>query len=305
MNKELLNIGQIFVKNTDIKRDRPEWFKKNLAPAGQTRLVSQTVHHQVLNTVCQSAQCPNKQECWAKNTATFMILGNTCSRFCRFCAVSHGEPSALDCAEPERVADAIQKLNISHAVVTSVTRDDLLDEGAHHFNKVISEIKKTTPSITIEVLTPDFHGRKELIKIVLESSPDVYGHNLETVERLTSHIRHRASYSCSLSVIQSVKELKPDIVTKSGIMVGLGETEDDIIKTMDDLLNVGCDILTLGHYLRPTREQLPVVKYYSLEDFIRWQEIAISKGFKYVVSHPMARSSYHAEEAYRQVKKTK
>jgi lipoic acid synthetase len=279
----------------------PQWLKRNLAPADSDRQIHKQLNKMKLHTVCESALCPNRQECWASGTATFMILGDSCTRNCRFCSVKHGGMSAPDSEEPAKLVETVKTLGIRHVVITSVTRDDLPDEGAGHFAQCLTLLKKSLPDVRLEVLVPDFNGREELIRTVIQARPDIYSHNLETVERLTPQVRSRARYSVSLETLAIAKKINPDIYTKSGLMVGLGESITEIEKTMDDLMAVSCDILTIGQYLRPTLEQLPVVKYYNLEEFKVLEEKGTSKGFKQVVAAPLARSSYHAEKVFQQI----
>ena len=274
----------------------PDWLKRNLAHAGNDTKVAKTIANLKLNTVCSSAICPNKQECWSRGTATFMILGDFCTRDCKFCAVGHGKPAQVDPSEAERLAKAIKFLDLKHVVITSVTRDDLPDQGSRHFARVINTIRKSCPQTNIEVLIPDFSGNIEYLKNVTEARPYVLTHNVETVQKLTPIIRYKADYKTSLKVLKNARELLKYSFVKSGIMVGLGETIEDLEKTMDDLRESGCDILTIGQYLRPTKKQVPVVKYYSLEEFALMEKMGIKKGFHQVVSTPLARSSYHADE---------
>nr|WP_240951388.1 lipoyl synthase [Caldanaerobacter subterraneus] len=247
-----------------------------------------------LNTVCQSANCPNMGECFARRTATFMIMGNICTRNCRFCAVEKGHPQPLDEEEPGRVAEAARRLGLKHVVVTSVTRDDLPDGGASHFAKTIYELKKL-PGVTVEVLVPDFMGNEEAIRTVVEAKPDVINHNVETVPRLYSRVRPKADYIRSLNLLKKVKELDPLILTKSGIMVGLGETEEEVIEVMKDLRDIDCDMMTIGQYLRPSHKHIEVAEYVTPEQFKRYEEIGYKLGFKHVASGPLVRSSYHAD----------
>ncbi len=250
-----------------------------------------------LHTVCQEALCPNIAECWGRGEATFMILGDTCTRGCRFCAVRRGRPEPPDPSEPYRVALAVRELGLSYVTLTSVTRDDLPDGGAGHFARTIAAIKRLSPGTIVEALIPDFGGREDLVRMVVESGADVLAHNIETVRRLTPRIRDpRASYEKSLSVLRAAKEA--GAVTKSSILVGLGETIEEIEEALWDLRRSGVDIVVISQYLRPTPKQVPVQKLYTLEEFRRLEEIAYRAGFKYVLSHPLARTSYKAYEAY-------
>lgn len=278
-----------------------EWLKVSISTE-KFEEIRDFIEDYSLNTVCQSADCPNIGECFAKKTATFMIMGNICTRGCRYCSVPKGKPSPLDKDEPKRLAQAVEKLGLKFAVVTSVTRDDLPDGGAYHFAQVISEIKKLPGNIKVEVLIPDFLGAEESIKIVAEASPEVFGHNIETIPEFYSRIRPRASYKRSLDVLRKAKEINPSLVTKSGIMLGFGEQEEDVVKVMKDLREVDCDIMTLGQYLRPSERQVEVVEYVTPEKFKQYEKIGYSLGFKFVASSPLVRSSYRAEEAYLKAK---
>jgi lipoic acid synthetase len=249
-----------------------------------------------LHTVCESAQCPNRWECWSQGTATFMIAGDRCTRACGFCAVTTAKPFALEDDEPKRVAEAVRRMNLKHVVITAVARDDLKDGGADHFARTIAAIREMDPSIVIEVLVPDFHAHDWCIQIVLDAAPDIYNHNMETVERLTPVVRSRAKYRTSLQVLRRAKELSREVVTKSGVMLGLGEKETELFQTMDDLREVGCEVLTIGQYLRPSSKHLPVVEYITPEQFDYYGDIARKKGFLYVASGPLVRSSYHAAD---------
>jgi lipoic acid synthetase len=251
-----------------------------------------------LHTVCVEARCPNRSECWSRGTATFMILGDICTRGCGFCAVAAGDPRPPEPDEPERLAEAAARLNLGHVVITSVTRDDLPDEGAGQFARCIRATRARLPRATSEVLVPDFHARPELIKAVCDARPEIYNHNLETVASLQGWVRPAARYQRSLDVLRIVKEVDPGITTKSGVMVGLGETRDDLLRAMRDLRAVGCDLLTIGQYLRPGPEQLPVERYYPPREFDELAATAKSLGFHGVASGPFVRSSYFAETLF-------
>lgn len=272
---------------------KPEWLKVRILSEDLNRMEA-FLKNMALNTVCQSANCPNMGECFARRTATFMIMGNICTRNCRFCAVEKGHPQPLDEEEPRRVAEAARRLGLRHVVVTSVTRDDLPDGGASHFAKTIYELKKL-PGVTVEVLVPDFMGNEEAIRTVVEAKPDVINHNVETVPRLYSRVRSKADYIRSLNLLKKVKELDPLILTKSGIMVGLGETEEEVIEVMKDLRDIDCDMMTIGQYLRPSHKHIEVAEYVTPEQFKRYEEIGYKLGFKHVASGPLVRSSYHAD----------
>ncbi|NLC58752.1 MAG: lipoyl synthase [Armatimonadetes bacterium] len=275
---------------------RPEWLRV-AAPGGKNftelkRLVAG--HH--LHTVCQSARCPNIGDCWERRTATFMILGNTCTRNCAFCAVPHGRPTEYDREEPERVADAVARLELRHAVVTSVTRDDLADGGAALFAETIRAIRRRRPGCSVEVLIPDFGGSREALQVVMDARPEILNHNLETVAALQARVRPQANYQRSLSVLRMARELAPEVLTKSGLMLGLGEEWAEVEQAMADLRTVDCQILTLGQYLRPSLEHLPIQRYYSPEEFARLREVGLRLGFRHVEAAPLVRSSYHAAE---------
>ena len=275
---------------------KPAWIKVRLPSNPVFFSTKALISDLRLHTVCESAQCPNRWECWSQGTATFMIAGERCTRACGFCAVSTAKPFALEADEPYRVAQAIGRMKLRHVVVTSVARDDLADGGATHFVRTIRAIRELDPEIVIEVLTPDFNGKESSLKVVLEAQPDIFNHNVETVERLTPAVRSRARYRLSLEVLRRAKELDPAVVTKSGIMLGLGETEPELFQTLDDLRAVGVQVLTLGQYLRPTPRHLPVLDYIRPETFETYKSVAEGKGFEYVASGPLVRSSYHAAD---------
>ena len=278
----------------------PEWLRKNILLNDKSRRVHSLIQEFNLNTVCQSARCPNKNECFSGGTATFMINGDICTRGCTFCSVPKGKPLALpDEKEPNNVAFAAKTLGLNHVVITSVNRDELLDQGSTQFVKTISELRKKIPDVTIEVLTPDFRGDENCIKTVVDACPDIYNHNLETVPRLYRDVRPGAIYERSLELIKFVKESNPNIITKSGLMLGLGEEMEEVIQVMRDLFFYNCDYLTLGQYMQPTRESLPVFRYLRLEEFEDLQKIGLKIGFKKVFSGPLVRSSYHAGEFHR------
>jgi lipoic acid synthetase len=275
---------------------KPPWIKVRLPSNPVFFSTKALISDLRLHTVCESAQCPNRWECWSQGTATMMIAGDRCTRACGFCAVSTAKPFALEEDEPQRVAEAVRRMGLKHVVVTAVARDDLKDGGANHFARTIQAIREMDPSVIVEVLVPDFHAAAECIQIVLDAGPDIFNHNLETVERLTPVVRSRAKYRTSLEVLRKAKEIAPKIVTKSGVMLGLGEEEPELFETMDDLRGIGCQVLTLGQYLRPTPQHLPVVEFVSPERFEAYGEIARAKGFEHVASGPLVRSSYHAAD---------
>ncbi len=250
-------------------------------------------------TVCEGALCPNIFECWSSGVATFMIMGDTCTRGCRFCYVRKGKPQPLDPTEPLKVAEAVKALGLDYVTITSVDRDDLPDGGARHYAETIKAVKRLNPDVKVEVLIPDFQGDVDAIRVVVEAGPDVLAHNIETVRRLTPMVRDwRASYDQSLKVLKVAKELNPNLITKSSILLGLGETFEEVVEAMRDLRMVGVDVLVLSQYLRPSPKQLPVAKMYSLEEFRILEDTAYKLGFSYVVAHPLARTSYKAKEAY-------
>ena len=273
---------------------KPSWLKVSIGANERYTQTKQIVESHCLHTICSSGRCPNMGECWGKGTATFMIGGEVCTRSCKFCNTQTGRPLALDANEPANVAASIALMKLSHAVVTSVDRDDLSDLGAGHWARTITEIKRVNPQTTIEVLIPDFQGREELIDQVIEAKPEIISHNMETVRRISPLVRSAANYETSLAVIRRIAD--SDTVSKSGIMVGLGETPAEVEELMDDLRAVGCRILTIGQYLQPTHRHYPVAAYITPEQFAAYKEIGLAKGFEQVESAPLVRSSYHAEK---------
>jgi len=276
----------------------PDWIRSKVPKHKLAEPLRQELNRMGVNTVCQSARCPNIGECFSRGTATFMLLGETCTRRCGFCAVKTGRGEPVDPYEPLKVATMVHKLNLRHAVITSVARDDLPDQGANQFAKTVKAIKLLCPNTTVEVLPPDFKARPDLIAIVVESSPNVYNHNVETVPRLQKLVRPQASYERSLKVLEIVKELRPQMLTKSGLMVGLGETMDEVVQVLKDLRSIGCDIVTIGQYIRPTAKHLPVARYVTPEEFAELERIGYELGFKYVFAGPFVRSSYLADIAF-------
>ena len=272
----------------------PDWFRVRYPLAAGTQEVRGILARHRLNTVCQSAACPNLGQCFCEGTAAFMIMGCTCTRDCRFCAVGTGEPEAPDATEPERIAQATRELGLRHLAVTSVTRDDLPDGGAGHFVATILAVRSACPDTTIEVLTPDFQGDRAAITRVAEAKPDVYNHNVETVPRLYPTVRPGADCRRSLALLRQVKEMDGSMLTKSGFMLGLGEKESEIEQLLADLRGTGCDMVTIGQYLRPTRQHLPVVEYVPPERFADWERTALAMGFRHAAAGPLVRSSYHA-----------
>jgi lipoic acid synthetase len=275
----------------------PDWLRIALPTSDTFAHTRNLLDELKLHTVCESAKCPNHWECWSKGTATFMIAGDRCTRACGFCAVSTAKPFPLEADEPLRVAEATRRMKLKHIVITAVARDDLADGGAEHFRQTVEAVLKLNPGIVIEVLVPDFNESDTSIESVLSANPHIFNHNLETVRRLTPGVRHRATYDRSLSVIEKAKAKRGDtIYTKSGMMLGLGETEEEIMVALEDLRHAGCDILTLGQYLQPSLKHLPVVEFVSPETFAAYGRAAVGLGFVHVASGPMVRSSYHADE---------
>lgn len=280
----------------------PSWLRKTISSSKNMHDIKSSLREKKLHTVCEEAKCPNIGECFEKGNATLMIMGNTCTRHCGFCTVSHGKPGPLDPDEPVKVAMQVRELGLKHTVITSVTRDDLADGGAVHFAKCIEEIRKTSPDTTIEVLVPDFEGRIDDIKTVCDAKPDVFNHNVETVARITRYIRNKASYARSMEVLSVAKRLLKGGLTKSGIMVGLGETFEEVEKTLCDLRKTGCDIVTIGQYLKPRRDAIPVAEYIEPKVFRDYENIAKKLDFKAVFSDPLVRSSYLADELMKRCK---
>jgi lipoic acid synthetase len=285
---------------TETRKKRPDWLKIQLRTNENFTELKTLMRSKTLHTVCEEARCPNIYECWANRTATFMILGRICTRACRFCAVQTGRPGDVDRDEPKRVAESVAQMGLRHVVVTSVARDDLVDGGAALFAATIREIRAMNPLCGVEVLIPDFQGRWESLETVLEAEPDILNHNLETVRRLSDKVRSKAKYDRSLELLCRSKAIRPHIPTKSSIMVGVGETWEEILETMDDLRRADCDILTIGQYLQPTRKHLPVERYYTPQEFDRLREEGMRRGFRHVESGPLVRSSYHAREQVQQ-----
>jgi len=273
----------------------PSWLRRNIISLEGTKDVRRILKTYALHTVCDSAACPNRGECFGNKTATFLILGNVCTRKCRFCNITKGSPLSVDNEEPQKIASAVNDLNLKHVVVTSVTRDDLPDKGAEHFARTIKAIKNMNPEITIEVLTPDFMGDTDCLKIVLAEKPDIFNHNIETVPRLYQEIRVGADYERSLHLLKMSKELSPDIITKSGLILGLGEEKKEVIEVLYDLKQAGCEIITIGQYMQPSLKHYPVQRYLLPEEFDELKKEGEKIGFKYVFSAPLVRSSYLAD----------
>ena len=284
-------------------KKKPIWIRTKITNTQNYFKTKEIINKKKLHTVCQEASCPNISECWSKRHATFMIMGDTCTRACSFCNVKTGKPSFLDPLEPTKIALATKELNLKHVVITSVDRDDLEDGGANHFSKVIIQTRKMNKKTTIEVLTPDFLRKGESYKVVVNANPDVFNHNIETVPRLYREVRPGSRYFTSIDLLKSVKKINKTIFTKSGIMLGLGETKNEILQVMDDLLSANVDFLTIGQYLQPSVKHYPLMRYVHPEEFQQFKELALSKGFLIVASSPLTRSSYHADEDFAEMKK--
>lgn len=276
----------------------PDYLKRGIIDTDTTKNVRMILKDKCLNTVCESARCPNKNECYTKNTATFLIMGTTCTRNCRFCNISPGKPDDLDFDEPCNIATAVSELGLKYVVITSVTRDDLKDQGSTHFANVIKEIKKQSPNVRIEVLTPDFQGNQDCIDIVLGESPNVFNHNIETVPELYSKARPQANYQRSLNFLKYVKQKSSKTLTKTGMMVGLGETKDQLIRVFSDLKNIDCDIVTIGQYIQPSKQHIEVDRYYEPIEYDELEAIAKSIGIKHTFFSPLTRSSYKALDVF-------
>jgi len=286
-------------------KKKPEWIRSKLSNSKEFFLTKTIVNKNNLVTVCQEANCPNITECWSKRHATFMIMGDTCTRACSFCDVKTGKPGKLDELEPVKISQAVKKLNLKHVVITSVDRDDLDDGGSNHFFEVINQTRKTNPNTTIEVLTPDFLRKGDAYKKVLEANPDVFNHNIETVPSLYLKVRPGSRYFASLELLKNAKIMNKKVFTKSGIMVGLGENKDEILQVMDDLKAADVDFLTIGQYLQPSVKHFPLDRYYTPQEFDELGGIARAKGFLLVSSSPLTRSSYHADEDFAKLQKNR
>ena len=284
-------------------KKKPRWIRTKILNTQNYFTTKAIINQKKLHTVCQEASCPNISECWSKRHATFMIMGDTCTRACSFCNVKTGKPTALDPFEPIKIAQATKELKLKHVVITSVDRDDLKDGGANHFSQVILETRKINKDTTIEVLTPDFFRKGEAYKKVVRADPDVFNHNIETVPSLYKSVRPGSRYFASVDLLKSAKEINKKIFTKSGIMLGLGETKDEVVQVMDDLLSANVDFLTIGQYLQPTTKHFPLNRYVHPDEFQELKELALSKGFLIVASSPLTRSSYHADEDFSKMKK--
>ncbi len=286
-------------------KKKPNWIRSKLLNSKEFFITKSVINQNNLVTVCQEANCPNITECWSKRHATFMIMGDTCTRACGFCDVKTGKPDKLDPFEPYKISNAVKKLNLKHVVITSVDRDDLPDGGSHHFFEVIKTTQKNNPNTSIEVLTPDFLRKGEAYKKVLEANPDVFNHNIETVPSLYRKVRPGARYFGSLELLKNSKQINKNVFTKSGLMVGLGETKDEILQVMDDLISADVDFLTIGQYLQPSPKHFPLVRYYHPDEFKELEQQAKAKGFLLVSSSPMTRSSYHADEDFKVLQKNR
>ena len=298
MSENILRHPEKVNKPTNPLKKKPKWIRSKIIDGRNFSLTKEIITKNNLHTVCVEANCPNITECWSKKHATFMIMGDICTRACSFCNVRTGKPYKLDFNEPLKVAQATKKLNLKHVVITSVDRDDLVDGGADHFSKVVLETRKLNLNTTIEVLTPDFLRKKHAYKKVINSNPDVFNHNIETVPSLYRQVRPGSNYLASINLLKSVKEINNRIFTKSGIMLGLGENKHEILQVMDDLLLANVDFLTIGQYLQPTSKHHPLERYVHPDEFKELKEIALSKGFLIVASSPLTRSSYHADEDF-------
>ncbi len=300
MSTQLISEKDIEV-GTSKPRRRPDWIKVQ-APSGETyEWLREMMRSKALHTVCEEARCPNIGECWGSGTATFLMLGDTCTRSCGFCDIKTGRPEAMDWLEPERVARSVQAMDLRHAVITSVNRDERADGGAPIFAMVIRRIRELQPGCSIEVLIPDFKGSMDALKIVMEARPEILNHNVETVRRLFRKVQPQDRYEWAEATLRNAKELDPEVLTKSGIMVGLGETFDEVQETMRDLRDWGVDILTIGQYLQPTRKHLPIERYYEPDEFEVLKQFGLDIGFRWVESGPLVRSSYHAEKQVREL----
>ncbi len=286
-------------------KKKPNWIRSKIVNSKVFFETKKVVNQNNLITVCQEANCPNITECWSKKHATFMIMGDTCTRACAFCDVKTGKPIHLDIYEPIKISNAVKKLNLNHVVITSVDRDDLEDGGSNHFYQVITQVRKKNPNTSIEVLTPDFLRKGEAYKKVLEGNPDVFNHNIETIPRLYVTVRPGARYFASLELLKNAKKMNKNIFTKSGLMVGLGETKDEIIQVMDDLRSAEVDFITIGQYLQPSNKHHPLKKYYHPDEFKELETIAKTKGFLLISSSPLTRSSYHADDDFRKLQKAR
>lgn len=287
-------MSEVKTENSEKRNPKPKWLRVKLPTGEEYKKVRGLVEEHKLHTICQSGNCPNMGECWGAGTATFMILGNTCTRSCGFCAVSTGKPDEVDITEPYKVAQSIKLMEVKHAVITSVDRDDLVDGGAEVWAATVRAVRKHSPDTTMETLIPDFRGEWQNLQVIIDVAPEIVSHNLETVRRLTKQVRIQAKYDRSLEVLKRLKD--GGMKTKSGVMLGLGESHEEVLETMEDLRSVGVDILTLGQYLQPTKNHLPVAEFVTPERFKKYETLGLEMGFRFVESGPLVRSSYHAEK---------
>ncbi len=298
-----VDVADVATDAKPVSRRRPPWIKVR-APQGETfENVRKLMRSKQLHTVCEEARCPNIGECWGRGTATFLIMGDTCTRSCGFCDIKTGRPAPLDWQEPERVAQAVKSMNLRHVVITSVNRDERPDGGAPIFALIIERIREIQPGCSIELLIPDFKGSIDALKIITDATPEILNHNVETVPRLFRKVQPQDQYNWAMETLANAKTLQPNILTKSGIMLGLGETTDEVVSVMRDLVSVGTDILTLGQYLQPSNKHLPIMRYYEPDEFIKLREIGLELGFKWVESGPLVRSSYRADQQVRELSK--
>lgn len=301
---EIENIGVAEPASAESRpKRRPDWIKVR-APSGETyESVKNLMRSKSLHTVCEEARCPNIGECWGRGTATFLIMGDICTRSCGFCDIKTGRPAPLDWQEPERVAQAVRQMNLHHVVITSVNRDERRDGGAPIFALCIERIRAVQPGCSIELLIPDFKGNAEALQIVMEARPEILNHNVETVPRLFRHVQPQDHYEWAITTLENAKKMQPEVLTKSGIMLGLGETTDEVIAVMQDLASIGVDILTLGQYLQPSNKHLPMERYYHPEEFVELRQLGLEMGFRWIESGPLVRSSYRAEQQVRELSK--
>jgi lipoic acid synthetase len=300
---DLIQLDDISANQAPRPRRRPEWIKVR-APSGETyEMIRGLMRGKHLHTVCEEAMCPNIGECWGSGTATFLMMGDVCTRSCRFCDIKTGRPSPLDWQEPNRIAQSVKAMNLRHVVITSVNRDERPDGGAPIFAMVIRRIRQVQPGCSIEVLIPDFKGKRDALKIVMDAQPEILNHNVETVPRLFKQVQPQDHYEWAEATLRNAKEMDPLVLTKSGIMVGLGETFDEVVEVMEDLVSWGVSILTIGQYLQPSKKHMPIDRYYTPDEFAEFKRIGLDLGFKWIESGPLVRSSYHAEQQVRQLSK--
>ena len=300
---DLIQLDDISADTSPRPKRRPEWIKVR-APSGETyEMIRGLMRGKHLHTVCEEAMCPNIGECWGSGTATFLMMGDVCTRSCRFCDIKTGRPSPLDWQEPNRIAQSVKAMNLRHVVITSVNRDERPDGGAPIFAMVIRRIRQVQPGCSIEVLIPDFKGRRDALKIVMDAQPEILNHNVETVPRLFKQVQPQDHYEWAEATLRNAKEMDPLVLTKSGIMVGLGETFDEVVEVMKDLVSWGVSILTIGQYLQPSKKHIPIDRYYTPDEFAEFKRIGLDLGFKWIESGPLVRSSYHAEQQVRHLSK--